>query len=44
MLYNELHPLEVKIVSKRFGLAKSAYLDTYLATGGLQAFRRSWIS
>jgi NADH:ubiquinone oxidoreductase subunit F (NADH-binding) len=38
MLYNEPHPLEVKIVTKRFGLANSASLDTYLATDGFKAF------
>ena len=31
MLYNDPHPLEVKIVTKRFGLPNSASLDTYLA-------------
>ena len=29
------------MVSKRFGLANSASLDTYLATGGFQAFRKA---
>src|ERR1700693_6133109 len=38
MLYNEPHPLEVKIVTKRFGLPNSASLDTYLATDGFKAF------
>ena len=41
MLYNEPHPLEVKIVTKRFGLPNSASLDTYLATDGFKAFRKA---
>src|SRR5271169_6551387 len=38
MLYNEPSPLEVKIVTKRFGLPNSASLETYLATDGFKAF------
>src|SRR6202171_5555266 len=38
MLYNEPSPLEVRVVSKRFGLPNSASLDTYLATDGFKAF------
>src|SRR5258708_36784289 len=38
MLYNTPHPLEVKIVTKRFGLPNSASLETYLATEGFKAF------
>src|ERR1700726_803244 len=38
MLYNAPHPLEVKIVTKRFGLPNSASLDTYLANDGFKAF------
>src|SRR5713101_3773165 len=38
MLYNEPSPLEVKIVTKRFGLPNSASLDTYLASDGFKAF------
>src|SRR5260221_5193459 len=38
MLYNEPSPLEVRVVSKRFGLPNSASLDTYLATDGYKAF------
>ena len=38
MLYNEPSPLEVKILTKRFGLANSASLDTYLANDGFKAF------
>ncbi|MEO7145025.1 MAG: NADH-quinone oxidoreductase subunit NuoF, partial [Bryobacteraceae bacterium] len=41
MLYNEPSPLEVKILSKRFGLPDSASLDTYLATDGFTAFKKS---
>src|ERR1700719_4044226 len=41
MLYNAPHPLEVKIVTKRFGMENSASLDTYLATGGFDAFRKA---
>src|ERR1035437_3400062 len=38
MLYNEPHPLETKVLSRRFGLENSASIDTYLATEGYQAF------
>src|ERR1700760_4603793 len=38
MIYNEPSPLEVKVVTKRFGLPNSASLDTYLATDGFKAF------
>src|SRR5271154_3895305 len=41
MLYNEPSPLEVKIVTKRFGLPNSASLDTYLATDGYKAFLKA---
>src|ERR1700693_4380957 len=41
MLYNDPHPLEVKIVTKRFGLPNSASLDTYLATDGFKAFLKA---
>src|SRR5947209_5130836 len=37
-LYNEPSPLEVKILSRRFGLDNSDSLDTYLATDGMKAF------
>jgi NADH-quinone oxidoreductase subunit F len=40
-LYNEPHPLEVRILSKRFGLPNSASIDTYLATEGYQAWRKA---
>src|SRR5579859_3871293 len=38
MLYHEPSPLEVKVVTKRFGLPNSASLDTYLAPDGFKAF------
>jgi NADH-quinone oxidoreductase subunit F len=41
MLYNEPSPLEVKVLTRRFGLEDSQSLDTYLATDGFQAFRRA---
>src|ERR1700693_459980 len=41
MLYNEPSPLEVKILTKRFGLQNSESLDTYLATDGYKAFLKA---
>ncbi|HVX66833.1 MAG TPA: NADH-quinone oxidoreductase subunit NuoF [Bryobacteraceae bacterium] len=41
MPYNEPSPLEVKVLSKRFGLPNSASLDTYLATEGYTGFRKA---
>jgi NADH-quinone oxidoreductase subunit F len=41
MLYNEPSPLETRILSKRFGMPDSHTLDTYLATGGYEAFRKA---
>jgi NADH-quinone oxidoreductase subunit F len=41
MLYNQPSPLEVKVLTRRFGLPDSASLDTYLATGGYQALRKA---
>src|SRR6185437_1441930 len=41
MLYNEPSPLEVKVLSRRFGLENSASIDTYLATEGYQAFKKA---
>ena len=32
MLYNEPSPLEVKVLSRRFGMPNSASIDAYLAT------------
>ncbi len=40
-LYNEPSPLEVKILTRRFGLPNSQSIDTYLATGGYEAFRKA---
>ncbi len=40
-LYNEPNPLEVKILTKRFGMPDSASIDTYLATEGYQAWRKA---
>ena len=40
-LYNEPSTLEVRIVSKRFGMANSASIDTYLNTGGYTAIRKA---
>jgi len=41
MPYNEPSPLEVKVLSKRFGLPNSASIDTYLSTDGYAAFRKA---
>ena len=41
MLYNEPSPLEVKVLTRRFGLPNSASIDTYLATDGYAAFRKA---
>lgn len=41
MLYNEPSPLEVKIISRRFGLPNSASIDTYLATDGYVALKKA---
>jgi NADH-quinone oxidoreductase subunit F len=41
MLYNEPSPLEVRVLTKRFGLPNSAHIDTYLANGGYQAIRKA---
>ncbi len=40
-LYNEPSPLEVKVLTKRFGLPNSASIDTYLATDGYRAFMKA---
>ncbi len=42
MLYNAPHPLEVKILSRRFHLENSASLDTYLASDGFVAFKKAY--
>ncbi len=41
MLYNEPSPLEVRILSRRFGLPNSASIDTYLAHDGYVAFKKA---
>jgi NADH-quinone oxidoreductase subunit F len=41
MIYNEPHPLEVRVLTKRFLLENSASLDTYLATDGYKAFLKA---
>src|SRR5690348_7321 len=41
MLYNEPSPLEVKVLTRRFGLPDSASIDTYLATDGYKAFEKA---
>jgi NADH-quinone oxidoreductase subunit F len=41
MLYNEPSPLEVKVLTRRFGLPNSASIDTYLATDGFKAFLKA---
>src|SRR5262249_18670489 len=40
-LYNQPSPLETRVISRRFGMENSASLDTYLATGGYEAFRKA---
>jgi len=41
MLYNEPSPLEVKLLTRRFGLPNSQSLDTYLANDGFAGFRKA---
>src|SRR5512147_1237424 len=41
MLYNQPSPLEVKVLTRRFGLPNSQSLDTYLAHEGFTAFRKA---
>src|SRR5436305_3858617 len=41
MLYNEPHPLETKVLTRRFGVPNSASIDTYLANDGYQAFLKA---
>jgi NADH-quinone oxidoreductase subunit F len=41
MLYNEPSPLEVRVLTRRFGTENSASLDTYLATDGYKAFLKA---
>ncbi len=41
MLFNPPHPLEVKVLTRRFALDNPQSLDTYLANDGYQAFRKA---
>src|SRR5579864_3280625 len=41
MLYNEPSPLETRVLTRRFGMANSESIDTYLATDGYQAFLKA---
>ena len=41
MLYNEPHPIETKVLTRRFELQNSASIDTYLASDGYQAFMKA---
>ena len=41
MLFNPPHPLETRVLTRRFGLENSASLDTYLKTEGYQAFLKA---
>ena len=41
MLYNEPSPLETRVLTRRFGLANSASIDTYLANDGYKAFTKA---
>ena len=40
-MFNEPHPDEVRIISRRFGRPNSASIDTYLADEGYQAFLKA---
>ncbi len=41
MPYNEPSPLEVRVLTRRFGLANSASIDTYLANDGYAALPKA---
>src|SRR6201996_7277952 len=41
MLYNEPNPLEVRVLTRRFGLANSNSIETYLATDGYKALEKA---
>src|SRR5437763_13493220 len=41
MLYNPPHPLETRVLTRRFGMANSETLETYLATDGYQGFLKA---
>ncbi|MBI3698190.1 MAG: NADH-quinone oxidoreductase subunit F, partial [Acidobacteria bacterium] len=40
-MYNAPHPLEVRILTRRFGLPNSASIDTYLAHDGYKAIEKA---
>jgi NADH-quinone oxidoreductase subunit F len=40
-MFNEPHPREVRVITKRFGLPNSASIDTYLAHDGYKAFMKA---
>ena len=40
MLYNEPNPLEVRILSRRFGMPNSHSIETSLATDGYKALEK----
>ena len=41
MPYNQPHPLEVRVLTRRFGLPNSHSIDTYLGTDGYQALEKA---
>src|SRR6202163_4575121 len=41
MLYNPTNPLEVRILSRRFGMPNSHTIETYLATDGYKALEKA---
>jgi NADH-quinone oxidoreductase subunit F len=41
MLYNQPNPLEVRILTRRFGLPNSASIETYLANDGYKGFEKA---
>jgi NADH-quinone oxidoreductase subunit F len=41
MLFNDPHPLETRVLTRRFTLENSHSIDTYLASDGYQAFRKA---
>src|ERR1044071_1328007 len=41
MLYNEPSPLEVKVLTRRFGLPNSTSIDTYLANDGYKGLEKA---
>ena len=41
MLYNQPNPLEVQLLSRRFGMPNSPSIETYLATDGYKALEKA---